>query len=274
MTNQFRIDESELRGWHQTLAARLDVRGVPAIAKEIEAHLFKKEPDGTVVVTRHQLFTWAEALQGAAARAGPEIGAVANQMGEILRGKASGGGSGSGGGSAFVPPTAAAIAPSMFAGAPPPSGYQAPSALYTPPPPVQYGAPAAASGGARVVTGRELGELARDLVRSARSELYVSSPWDTGLETLVADITMLAPTVRVLVVSRRPAQDGAAFHAAMDQLGRRRAVTVFSPYVQTRLVIQDGERALVGAASVPGPASREAALLVTDRATVAALRTH
>lgn len=270
MTNSFRIEATELQGWHAALAARMELRGVPAIAKEIEAHLAKKDADGSVVVTRHQLFTWAEALQGVAQRdtrgasAGvalsiPQI--VADMRG-ILGGK----------------PVEAAIArgapstePAPLPAAPVPASSRP---AYAPPPAVVYGAPSSASGGAggSVVSGAQLGEAARDLIRSARTDLFVISPWDTGLETLVADIAALPPNVRVLIVSRRPAQDTPAYHQGLDQLGRRRAVTAFSPHIQTRMIVQDDARALVGAASVPGPASREVGVVISDRATVAALR--
>ncbi|HVM44307.1 MAG TPA: hypothetical protein VM582_00125, partial [Candidatus Thermoplasmatota archaeon] len=135
-------------------------------------------------------------------------------------------------------------------------------------------APTAAAGpGGRVLTGAPLGDAVRDLVRGATRELLVSSPWVTGVETLVADIVAAPPQARVLILSRRPEKDDGPFHQAMDQLGRRRAVTAWSPHIQTRLVISD-ERAIVGAASVPGAISREVGVLVTDAATVSALRAH
>lgn len=273
MSNSFRIDESELRTWHQVLAPRMDVRGVAAIAKELEAHLSKKEQDGTVVVSRHQLFTWAEALQGASMRDGSgALPAVVADMRAILGGKPAGGAPATG----FVPPRAVDVAPSMFTGAPPPTG----QATYAPPPPVQYAStpvpPVMYGGGSstRFVAGPELADVVRDMVRSARSDLFLSSPWDTGMETLVGDLAQAQQGVRILIVSRRPAQEGASYHQAMDQLGRRKAITAFSPMIQTRMVIQDETRALVGAASIPGSVSREGAVLLTDRAAVAAVREH
>lgn len=264
MSNSFRIDATELQAWHAALAARLDVRGVAAIAKEVEAHVARQDADGAVVVTRHQLFTWAEALEGAAARdpraasAGAQLSLpqVVADMRGILTGK----------------PAAPQARPEALPRYSPPP---LPEARPAPAPPVVYGPPSAAPamrGAVRVVAGVEVAATVRELVRGAKTELFVSSPWDTGVETLVADLVALPPHVRVLLLSRRPAQDHAAFHATMDQMGRRRAVTAWSPHIQTRMVIQDSERALVGAASIPGPASREVGVLVTDPAAVAALR--
>lgn len=270
MTNSFRIDASELHAWHAALATRLDVRGVAAIAKEVEAHLARKDADGAVVVTRHQLFTWAEALEGAAARdpraasAGAQLSLpqVVADMRGILTGKPA------------VPqarPEARPQAAPEYSPPPRPESRPAPA------PPVVYGAPSSTApprGGVRVVTGVEVAATVRELVRGAKGELYVSSPWDTGVETLVADVVALLPHIHVLLLSRRSAREDAAFHQAMDQLGRRRAVTAWSPHIQTRMIIQDSERALVGAASIPGPASREMGVLVTDPAAIAALRAH
>ena len=266
MSNSFRIEESEMRAWHAALARRLDVRGVAALAKEVEAHLARKDADGTIVVTRHQLFTWAEALHGAAMRdpgaaaapGGLTLAQVVAEMRAILSGKPV---------AALDATPVAAIAPlaSLPARAP-----------ATPPPPVSYvAAPAQAGrGGVRVVAGAEVATIVRELVRSAKVDLYVSSPWATGIETLHAEIVALPKDVRVRILSRRPERDDGPFHDAMDQLGRRRAVTAWSAHIQTRLLIQDEERALVGAASLPGPASREIGVLVTDPAAVAALRSQ
>lgn len=284
MTNSFRIEASEMQAWHESLAGRLEVRGVPAIAKELEAHLAKKGADGTVIVSRHQLFTWAEALQGAASRdtRGPSAGApvslaqIVADMRSILSGKPQT--------PAAAPPRAPAYAPPAYAPpAYPPPAY-APAApassapvAYTRPPAVVYGAPSgptAPAGGGALVTGPALAGATRDIIRTARSDLFISSPWETGIETLIADIVALPPDVRVHILSRRPAQETPAYHQAMDQLGRRRAVTAFSPHIQTRMIVQDDTRALVGAASIPGAASREAAILLHDRASVAAARAH
>lgn len=267
MSNSFRIEASELASWHSALAARMELRGIPAIAKEIEAHLARKEGDGTVVVTRHQLFTWAEALQGAVSRdqrpasagAALSLQQVVADMRAILSGKPA----------AATPPAASGAA--TYARAPV-ATLPAPALPYTQPPAVTYGAPAPSIGGARIVSGTELAATVRELIRGARSEVCISSPWVTGMETLVADVAALPPAVRVLIVSRRPDRDDGAFHQAMDQLGRRRAVTAFSNHIQSRLIIADGERALVGAASIPGPVSREVAVLITDRGLVLALR--
>lgn len=260
MSNSFRIEESELRGWHAAVASRIDLRGVAAVAKEMEAHLARKEADGTVVVSRHQLFTWAEALQGASMRdasAAGQLPRVVADLRSVLTGK----------------PATPAQAP-----APPPVQAPAyasfPAPAPAPVPPVQYvPAGAATAPPARVLVGADLASAVRELVRGAHTEVCVSAPWSTGVETLVHDLVALAPQVRVLVVSRRPDRDDPAFHHAMDLLGRRRAVTAFSGFLQTRMVVVDGQRAIVGAASVPNPAlSREVGVLVTEPATVGALR--
>lgn len=268
MSNSFRIDATELSGWHATLAARMDVRGVPAIAKELEAHLARKEPDGTVVVSRHQLFTWAEALQGVASRdASNALPPVVAEMRSILSGQP------------VVPAARDAkvnVAPRSAPayGAPPAQIARPPEparSTYAPPPVVYTRSGSAASGGA-VLTGAQLAEAVRETIRGATRELYVSSPWVTGIETIMGDLVALPPAIRVLILSRRPDRDDGAFHQAMDQLGRRRAITAWSPYVQTRMIVADETRAIVGAASAPGANSREVGVLVTDPATISALR--
>lgn len=266
MSNSFRIDASELLAWHDALSKRMDLRGVPAIAKEIEAHIARKDADGTVVVTRHQLFTWAEALSGAAARdGGPAIPPVVAEMRAILSGKPV---------AESTRDVRVGALPLDLGGTPAPQTVRVtePARSMYAPPAVEYARTAATPAAGSVLTGPALGEAIRQLVRSATRELYVSSPWATGVETMVGDITGLAPQVRVLLLSRRPERDDGAFHKAMDELGRRRAVTAWSPYVQTRMVIADDTRAIVGAASAPGANSREVGLLVTDAATIRELR--
>lgn len=271
MTNTFRIDASEVRAWHEASAKRVDVRGVAALAKELEAHLARQGSDGTVVVSRHQLFTWAEALSGAASRGAPELSGSAGEMRAILGGKRS---------SRAVDtpsnPTVASTTAWAVAGHLPPPRIEAAQERPLAAPPVVYGASPASSAhsGVRVVPAHDLAATVREMVRGARGELLVASPWSTGIETLVPDLVALPPAVRVLIVSRRPEREDAAFHQSLDQLGRRRAVTAFSNHIQTRLIVQDDERALVGAASIPGAASREAGVLLNDRDAVAAVRAH
>jgi hypothetical protein len=120
-----------------------------------------------------------------------------------------------------------------------------------------------------------LGEETRRLIASARSEVCVISPWSFGLDTLVDAIAMTPAGVRVLLVSRRPDREDESYHRGLAQLGRRQAITAFSPYLQTRMVIVDGARAIVGAAGAPaqGGPSREAAVLV-EGATAARAREH
>ena len=265
MTNSFRIDATELLAWHAVLAKRMVLRGVPAIAKEIEAHIARKDADGSVVVTRHQLFTWSEALQGAAARdAGSTLPPVVAEMRSILSGKP------------VAEVTRDAKVPSMLVGEGPSSGQHAkvsePARSMYSPPPVQYSRSAATPAQGSVLSGPALADAARQLVRGATRELYVSSPWATGVETIVEDIIALPKEVKVLIVSRRPERDDAAFHQAMDKLGRRRAVTGWSPHIQTRMLIADDARAIVGAAGAPGANSREVGVMITDAATIRELR--
>lgn len=267
MSNSFRIDATELLAWHTALSKRMDLRGVPAIAKEIEAHIARKDGDGTVVVSRHQLFTWAEALQGAAARdGGPALPPVIAEMRAILSGKPA----------TEVPRDAKVTNPGAPIGGHPQPGQHAqasePARSMYATPPVQYARTAATPAPGSVLTGDALGDAVRQLILGATREVYVSSPWLTGVETIVTELTALPPQVRVLVLSRRPDRDDGPFHQAMDKLGRRRAVTAWSPYVQTRMIVADDARAILGAASVPGANSREVGLMVTDAATIRELR--
>ena len=267
MSNSFRIDATEIEGWRSALAARMELRGVPAIAKEMEAHLARRDPDGAVIVTRHQLFTWAEALQGASARDpnGGVPGLIA-EMRAILTGKGAGGGAGVGVGSAKS---------GLVVGTPAPA--PAPTSLYSrapAPPAVTYASQARTGAGAQVVSGAELAQAVRDTIHMSTRDLYVASPWVTGVETLIEDVTKLPNDIRVMILSRRPERDEPAFHQAMDKLGRRKAITAWSQHIQTRVIIADDARAIVGAASIPGPASREIGVIITDPATVAALRAH
>lgn len=296
MSNSFRIEASEMQAWHAALASRIELRGVPAIAKELEAHLMKKGEDGAVVVTRHQLFTWAEALAGAAARdprgsaAGAQLSLaqVVADMRSILTGKPTGEAAlGAPGSRTTLASGAAGIAPvgplpgilGSGAAQPPPAVTYAPASTSawntSAPAPVTYVPSGASAGpGGRVLTGNDLANAVRELLRGAQTEICLSSPWVTGVETLVADIVATAPQLKILIVSRRPDKDDPGFHKAMDQLGRRKAITAWSLHIQTRYVIADGKAAIVGAASLPGPASREAGIAITDPATVAALRAH
>lgn len=270
MNSSFRLEASELASWHAVLGQRMDLRGVPAIAKEVEAHLARKESDGTVVVSRHQLFTWAEALQGVAARdPGNAIAPVVAEMRSILSGKPA-----SASERTFPAPSLGAPGPGTATGGPR-SGQEMATTertRYAAPAPVTYARAPSPSENARVLTGSALSDAVREIFRHATREVYVSSPWATGVETLLGDIRSLAPSIRVLLLSRRPERDDAAFHQAMDELGRRRAVTAWSPFIQTRMIVADDTRAIVGAASHPGNNSREVGVVITDAATVRELR--
>lgn len=274
MTNSFRIDASEVRGWRAALGERMAMRGVPAIAKEMEAALATKSEDGTVVLSRHQLFTWTEALDGVAMRENDKpIANVVSDMRSILTGKIERTFR-----STLIPLGPRAGADEITVTETPPA-----RTGYVPPPPVVYSRNAASApistssvnaGASRALAGVDLTNAIMDVMGAAQRELYVASPWTTGVETLVNDLARLPPQVQVKIVSRRPEKDDAAFHQAMDQLGRRRAITAWSPFIQTRMMIADDTRAIVGAASLPGPASREIGVYVTDAATIAALRAH
>lgn len=262
MTDAFRIPEEELRTWRDAARERAGLRGVAAVAAEMDAALARAGADGHAVVTRHQLFTWSQALQGAHARdpraasAGVTLSLqqVAQDVSAVLAGRA-------------APARAPASAPARAA-----------SPAYAPPPPVEYARPASSAGGAvEVVAGAAITDAVRRLVRDARSELRAIAPWTAGLDSLAGELAQAAPQVRVLVISRRPEREDDHYHRAMGQLGHRRAVTAFSPLLYTRMLVQDEDRALVGAASAhPAsfPHSRETGVLVSDRAAVRALREH
>lgn len=277
MTPTFRVEAAQMRRWHAEAAQRIGLRGVAAVAKELEAAAAKADAEGMVTVTRHQVFTWAEALQGAVTRDATAAGALAQvvaEMRNVLAGRA--------------PAPAQAPAPAAAPTSEPPAPATGPlgrglgealasSAL---PPPVIYTrsqapgagpAPAHASAQA-LVSGAALGEEVRRLIASAQHEVCVIAPWGYGVDSLLDALVAAPAGARVLLVSRRPEREDEAFHRGMAQLSRRGAITAFSPLLQTRMVVVDGERALVGAASIPvqGGPSREAAVRVEGAAAKAA----
>lgn len=282
MTTSFRIAEDEFRGWHDAVAARRELRGLAAVAKEMEAHL-AKAADAHVAVTRHQLFTWAEALQGAhtrdprAASAGTALSLqqVVGDMRAVLAGRVE-----------PQPPASAAsfaaatkamgAAPAPATPAPFLGGEPVPSVVYQRAPEAAAAA-AGAAGATGFVSGPEIASTVRSLIREARLELCIVAPWAAGLDTLVPDLLQTPPDVRILVVSRRPEKQDEAYHRALNQLGLRHVVTAFSPHLATRMVIQDRKRALVGAASIHAPSftqSREGALVTADPQAVARAKDH
>jgi len=79
-----RLPSKTVEGWKDALLQNRAVRGVEPITRELLDVLMQTAPDGTVGVQRHQLFSWAEALRGAATRAEPSgearLNAVADEM--------------------------------------------------------------------------------------------------------------------------------------------------------------------------------------------------
>jgi hypothetical protein len=273
MTSGFRIDESQFRAWHAAAADRQALRGVAAVAKEMEAAL-ARVADGHVAVTRHQLFTWAETLDGAASRdaraasAGAQLSLpqVVADMRSVLGGRA-------------APASHAGQAQAQARGQGAPLPYVTRAPAYAPPPAATYAAPmpevatsTGTFGSVRFVAGHEIPDAVRRVLRDAKDEVRVIAPWQTGMETLVADLVALPPNVKVRLLCRPPAQMDAAYHRALGDLGRRGAVTTLSPHLYTRMVVADRRALVVGAASAT--ASREGALVTSDAAAVAAAAAH
>ena len=277
--------EEELRAWHLSAQSRTSIRGVSAIAKEMESHL-RRASGGNVEVQRHVLFSWAEALEGAAAHdprgatAGTQL-SLPQVVADIRKNLG------------VTPPAGASAPPAVapprrgFGRAPPPPAPPAPeppaareSAMDgRPAPSVVYAKGSGgggATGGARFVRPGQTAEAARDLIRAAQNEVLVVSPWQFGLDTLVEELLRLPANVAMRLVTRRPDRDDPAYHRHMEQLTRRGAETRFSPFLQTRMIIVDGQSLLLGAASIApaGAPTREAALLVQDRAMAQQAREH
>lgn len=269
--SSFRIPAEELSAWVARLAAWRGTKGVDAVLREIEDAAAKPAPDGHVVVTRHQLFSWAEALQGQAVKlplaGGDAARALSGEVRSYLTGQPAPGAS-------APPPTPAATY------APPPPAPVASGLSWEAPrpaaaPPITYLRPGGSTDAPRLVADRELAETVRSLVRNARQELLVVSPWRGGLDSLLADVLALPPGVAVRVLTRRPEPDDAAYHRALQDLARRKVDLATSPYLHTRMIVADAQTLLLGAASLPGPtttASREAALLTSDPKAVADAR--
>lgn len=253
--SSFRLPSDVLVGWKDALAKE---RGSADDAlQDILRALQGEAPDQHVVVTRHQLFSWAQAVEGAARKGRPQLQAVADDMRAYLGG----------------PAPAARAGPVAQAAAPLPQ-----ATGYVPAPPIVYQkGPALAPGAAgatRLVTERELGGFVTEMLREAQREVLVVSPFGLGLESLAAALVALPPSVQVRALTRRPPQEGEEYHRTMQQLRKRGVDVVFSPHVQTRMMLTDGARLLLGAASVPGPQSRECAVATTEAALVAAARAN
>jgi phosphatidylserine/phosphatidylglycerophosphate/cardiolipin synthase-like enzyme len=124
---------------------------------------------------------------------------------------------------------------------------------------------------------RDLGATVQGLLRGARQEVLVLSPWRGGVDTMLAEILALPDAVAVRVITRAPQPDDPSYHRALNDLRRKGVDLAVSPYVHTRMVIVDAQTLLLGAASVPGPStaySREVAILATDAKTVNDARLH
>jgi hypothetical protein len=282
MSASLRIPQEMLKTWVDVLLPRSDLRGAPAVAKEMEAHLGKAGSDGHVVISRHQLFTWAETLQGVARRAplGSPVQAVVDEVRAVLAGKDSPGAVAASTAPRFAPSTAAP--PSYAYAPPPPAPAYAPSSGAAATPVTYLKTPAASaspgsSGPIRLVAEGELPALVSSLLHEARRELLVVSPWTLGLETLVNDLARTSPAVTLRIVSRRADREDEAYHRALRDLQKRGADLVMSPFLHTRMVIADGEALLLGAAGLPKAGfhvQREAAVFTSDPKTVADARTH
>ncbi|MEA3201846.1 MAG: PLD-like domain [Thermoplasmata archaeon] len=266
--NTFTVPPSQIGGWVSRLAAWRGTKGIDAVLREMEDAARKASPEGATV-TRHQLFSWSEALQGQAAKL-PLAGAdAARQLAADLKQMLAG----SVPPSAPAPPSAPPAPP-----APPAPAWAAPAVTYMPPPPITYvKPPAPGAEGLRFLDTRDVGAAVQQLVRSATTEILVLSPWKGGLDTLVPELLATPPAVALRVISRAPSPDEPDWHRALQDLRRRGAEMVVSPFLHTRMLIVDGKALILGAASVPGPSTpytRETALLVSDPAVVNAARLH
>jgi hypothetical protein len=266
----FRIDEGEFRAWHAAVQARMSVRGGAALAAEMDSHLQRKLEAGHVLVARHQLFAWSEALQGMAQR-DPQGASVGNllslrQVADDMRAVLGGG---------VSAPAARSEAPRRFEPAAAPAS--APFTFSAPGAPVgSLGNAALAALPQRFVSPAELGDAVRQLIRAAKGEVLVVSPWAYGLETLVDELTRVPSGVRVRVLSRRPEREDDVHRTAMERLKKKQVEGAFSTMLQTRMVIVDGARVCLGAASIPlsGAPTREAALMTSDADVVRQARAH
>lgn len=270
--SSFRLPSDVLVSWKNDLSQH---RGAAdETLQEMLRALQTEGPDGHVVLTRHQVFSWAQAVEGAARKGKPQLQRVADDMRGYLRGDAAATSPALGAAPPVVAPPSPAPATStslpVASSAPQPRPGDAPPVLYQ-----RAGAATGApmpAGASRLVTERELGGFVQEMLREAKGEVILVSPWGLGLDTLANDLLQLPPNVVVKALTRRPPQEDEAYHRLMTQLRKRGFDIVFSNSIQTRLVVTDGARLLLGAASIPGPQSREAAVATTDAALVQAAR--
>jgi len=265
-----RLPSKTVEGWKDALIQNRAVRGVEPVLKELLDALLAQSPDGVVPVERHRLFSWAEALRGAATRAEPtgeaKLTAVAAEMSSAMNDTHAPGAQAQGAQAlGAVPPPTAPPPTAPQPTAPPAVVYQ--SAWAASPP----GA-VASSAAVRLVTEKEIPQLQAQLLRDARSEVIVVAPWNAGLDGMARDLLALPPSVAIRIVTRRAQVEDEPWYRAVQDLRRRNVDMVMSPLLHTRCVIVDGQRMLLGAAGTPPNLSKEMAVLVTDAALVSEAR--
>src|SRR5438477_5892384 len=83
--SSFRLPSDVVGHWRDALSAQRAVKGVDPVLKEVLDVLLHEGPDAHVVVTRHQLYSWALALDGVAQRGGgATVAGVAADMRSYL----------------------------------------------------------------------------------------------------------------------------------------------------------------------------------------------
>ncbi|GEM_PF-6048345 len=265
--NTFNLPAETLASWASRVAGFRGQKSVDEVLREMEGAAQKAGPDGKVALSRHQLWTWGESLQGLSAKL-PLAGAdAARGLAAEIRGILSG--------QPVAAPAPTPQAPSLATGL----SWETPKApAAAAPPPVTYVKPApAASDLVRLVADRDLGSAVQGMIRGAKQEILVLSPWRGGMDTLLNDLVAVPPAVAIRLITRAPQPDDPAYHRALADLRRRGVDVAVSPYVHTRMVIVDAQTLLLGAASIPGPTvgySREVAILTTDPRSVADARLH
>lgn len=254
----FRVSADVVATWKDVLSANRTVKGVEPVLKEVLDGLLGQSTDGYVAVERHKVFSWAEALRGAALRADAQGAASLTRVADDMKSYL-----------AESPASTAPAAPTVAAVAVPARPLDAPA--YTPAAPVTYAKAAAAaipSAGTaapvRLVTERDLPGVLSQLIREARGEVVVVAPWNGGLDTLVKDLVLLPPGVALRIITRRAAVEDEAWHRGLQDLRRRNADLVISPLLHTRCIIVDGQKLLLGASGAPVAVSKEMAILVND----------
>src|SRR5438067_4203994 len=80
--SSFRLPSDVVGHWRDVLSAQRSTRGVDEVLKEVLDVLLREDAEGHVVVTRHQLYSWALALDGIAQRS-PGGGEIARVAGDV-----------------------------------------------------------------------------------------------------------------------------------------------------------------------------------------------